>query len=304
MSRSTPAVRGGGRALGDLVRRAPVLLELFVAANLGFLVADIVLAHSINAFRHWAEWIPLVYSAAGALLLGVPLLVSRRDPREGWPRSVGFVVGWVGIAVGLAGMVWHLDSSFFEQVTLRSLVYSAPFVAPLAYAGLGLLLLMNRTVPHRRAEWSRWVLVLALAGLMGNFGLALADHAQNGFFNPLEWTSVGVSAVGVTAVAGLLLVRPTRGYIAFAWGVLALQAAAGVVGFALHAAPLLSPSSADLPERVLYGPPLFAPLLFANLALLAALGLWDLQRRPDVVHPGATDRTPAVDEVPGIGSPG
>ena len=43
---------------------ADVLLEVFVFANFAFLSLDIYLAHSINRFRHWAEWIPLVFSIA------------------------------------------------------------------------------------------------------------------------------------------------------------------------------------------------------------------------------------------------
>jgi hypothetical protein len=52
----------------------------------------------------------------------------------------------------------------------------------------------------------------------------------------------------------------------------------GVLGFALHVAADLRAPAASLWDRFLYGAPLFAPLLFANLALLAALGLWALAR--------------------------
>ena len=50
------------------------------------------------------------------------------------------------IAIGLVGVVLHLDSRFFHERTIKSLVYAAPFAAPLAYTGLGLLLIMNRMV--------------------------------------------------------------------------------------------------------------------------------------------------------------
>ena len=43
---------------------------------------------------------------------------------------------------------------------MRNLVYAAPFAAPLSYAGLGLLAILNRTVPARTVEWARWVVFL------------------------------------------------------------------------------------------------------------------------------------------------
>ena len=54
--------------------------------------------------------------------------------------------------VGLSGVIFHLESRFFYERTLRSLTYSAPFAAPLAYTGLGFLLIMNRMVEPRIAR--------------------------------------------------------------------------------------------------------------------------------------------------------
>jgi hypothetical protein len=84
--------------------------------------------------------------------------------------------------------VLHLDSRFFDERTIRSLTYAAPFAAPLAFTGLGLLLILNRLVAADSAEWAHWVLLLALGGFIGNFVFSLTDHAQNGFFNPVEWS--------------------------------------------------------------------------------------------------------------------
>ena len=39
-------------------RYKALIVELFVLSNFGFLVLDIWLAHSVNRFRHWGEWIP------------------------------------------------------------------------------------------------------------------------------------------------------------------------------------------------------------------------------------------------------
>ena len=50
-------------------------------------------------------------------------------------------------------------------------------------------------------------------------------------------------------------------------------------------ADLRSPAG-SLWDRFLYGAPLFAPLLFADLATLAALGLWGLawSQSPSIGH--------------------
>lgn len=260
----------------------PFLVEAFAASNLAFLVLDIWIAHSINDFHHPAEWIPFGYAILGAAVLAVNLAGSRpvrggadRGYHEGTGRWIGVSVGFAGVLVGVAGLLWHLSSSFFERTTLESLVYSAPFVAPLAFAGIGFLLLLNRMVDHDSMEWTRWVLFLAWGGLVGCFGLALVDHAQNGFFNPLEWVSVAAGALA-TAFFGLpLLWRVPRAFWTVLFWVAAVTAAIGVLGFALHVAPLLAQARAPFMDRVIYGPPPFAPLLFADLAALAAIAVWD-----------------------------
>src|SRR5208283_807538 len=109
-------------------------------------------------------------------------------------RDLGHLVGWSAVGIGLVGVILHLDSRFFEERTIQSLVYAAPFAAPLAYTGLGLLLILNRMVPADSAEWAYWVLLLALGGFAGNFVFSLTDHAQNGFFHATEWIPVISSA--------------------------------------------------------------------------------------------------------------
>jgi hypothetical protein len=188
------------------------------------------------------------------------------------------VVAWASILVGLAGLVWHLEGWFFESVTLLSLTYSAPFVAPLAFAGLGCLLLLNRMEDPTSAAWGQWVVFLALGGFVGNFALSLIDHAQNAFFYWTEWIPVIASALAVGVLVAVVVRPPTRLLLHGAFGAMGLQALVGLLGAALHVAPLFSGVVAEtgLWDALRYGPPVFAPLLFVDLAALAALGLWDL----------------------------
>ena len=252
------------------------LVELFVLSNLAFLVLDVWIAHSVNAFRHPLEWLPVVFAAAGSAVLAVAVAAGWRRRGALW-RWLGHAVGWAAIAVGVGGLLLHLEGRFFQQTTLEGLVYSAPFAAPLAFAGLGFLLLADRMLPPGDASWGRWVLFFALGGFVGNFALSLADHAQNGFFFAREWISVAAAAlaVGFLAVA-VAKRRPNRALVAGCWWVLAAQVLVGLLGFAWHLAAAFEGPAESLATNALYGAPLFAPLLFADLAALAALGLWEV----------------------------
>jgi hypothetical protein len=250
-------------------------IELFVVLNFAGLAADIFLAHSQNRFRHDAEWVPLYFSIAATATLAATLPMRDRSPAV-W-RDVGHLVGWLAVAVGVAGVVLHLDSRFFYERTIRSLTYAAPFAAPLAYTGLGLLLIANRMVDAGSREWPMWMLLLALGGFVGNFVFSLSDHAQNGFFNPLEWVPVVTSACAIGALAVPFLMPVTRPYLTMCAGVLAVQALVGVLGFGLHASAVVRQPAATWFEKVLSGAPPMAPLLFPNLVVLACIALWTLR---------------------------
>src|SRR5262249_36666178 len=149
-------------------------VELFALLNIAFLAVDIGLAHAVNAFAHPAEYVPVVFSVvAPAMLVAAMALGGLRPARPGEgsaacrrARGLGLAVGWGSVAVGIAGMLFHLDSAFFEAQTLKNLVYTAPFAAPLAYTGLGFLILLDRMVDSRTIDWARWIVLLALGGFV------------------------------------------------------------------------------------------------------------------------------------------
>ncbi len=120
-----------------------VLVELFAVANIAFLAVDIGIAHAINAFENRAEWVPVVFSltATPALLVATamggvrPALAGSEGAgaRGAWRRAarwLGLAIGAGSVAVGIAGLLLHLESQFFREATLKNLVYTAPFVAP------------------------------------------------------------------------------------------------------------------------------------------------------------------------------
>jgi hypothetical protein len=261
-------------------------VELFAAGNIAFLAVDIGLAHAVNAFANPAEWIPVGFSLVAIVVLVAAMALGGLRPARSSEgptarrvaRALGLMVGWGAVAVGIVGLLLHLDSAFFKEQTLKNLVYTAPFAAPLAYTGIGLLLILNRMVDARSVEWARWVVLLALGGFVGNFVLTLSDHAQNGFFRPSEWIGVVASAWAVSSLCAVLLVYDNRPLVVLALAVMAAQVLVGLLGFYLHVAADLRAPAASLWERFLFGAPLFAPLLLANLALLATLALWAVAR--------------------------
>ncbi len=277
-----------------MIRRLPsprAMVELFAAGNLAFLAVDVYVAHAVNAFEQPQEWIPVALSIAAPVLLVIEWVVGYRLSVVGGPSTtgnrqpttiLGLIVGWASIAVGVGGMLFHLQSHFFEEQTIRNLVYTAPFVAPLAYTGVGLLLLLDHTGPAEAGphiEWAQWVVFLALGGFAGNFVLSLADHAQNGFFNRGEWIPVVASALAVAFLL-MLVIKPLDTLLlsATAW-LLALETLVGLLGFALHLRANMARPGESVWARFIYGAPIFAPLLFANLAVLAAIGLWAIRIR-------------------------
>jgi hypothetical protein len=137
--------------------------------------------------------------------------------------------------------------------------------------------MLNRMIDGRTREWASWVLVLAAGGWLGNFVLSLGDHAQNGFFHPSEWTSVIGAAVAFGFLTAVLAVPDNRPLRVVAAVVMGLQIVIGLVGFGLHVHANLTRPSATLWASFLYGAPAFAPLLFADLAILGLLGLWALE---------------------------
>jgi hypothetical protein len=251
-----------------------LLLEAFALVNLGFLALDIYLAHSVNEFRKQPEYLPLYFSALAPIVL-IAGLALRSRWRTVW-TDLGYLVGWAAILIGLTGVILHLDSSFFYERTIKSLTYSAPFAAPLAYAGLGFLLVLNRMVDTESSEWAQWVLLFALGGFVGNFVFSLTDHAENGFFYPLEWVAVVASAIAVGFLVTPLLMRVSRRFLLLCAGILLAEAGVGVWGFLLHAERNLHGPSTHALKNLVYGAPPLAPLLFPNLGLLGLIALWRL----------------------------
>lgn len=258
----------------DWYRDRVLLIELFVLSNMAFLGFDIYIAHSANIHSRWTEWIPIFFSFIATIALAYKF--SFKDSGLNPIRhTTGMVVGWLSIVVGITGMVLHLQSQLFQEFSIKSLVYTAPFVAPLSFTGVGLLLLMNRMVKPGSNEWSKWVIFLSLGGFFGNFILALCDHAQNGFFSVSEWIPVFGSAMAVGFLTVTLFVNTTISFLKLCMYIMLIQIVIGCLGLYFHLTADQFEITRSIMDSLTYGPPVFAPLLLPNLALLALIGCWD-----------------------------
>lgn len=258
------------------VRDPQLLVEIFVTLNLLILAADIYIAHSVNHFGKKAEYIPLYFSMAAPVVLAIVIALRWIWKQDAPWRDVGYLIGWLSILVGLGGVLYHLESRFFVDRTIKSLTYAAPFAAPLAYTGLGFLLLVDRMIAPRTIEWARWILLLTLGGFFGNFVLSLTDHASNGFFAKTEWIPVISSAFATGFLLVPIVVRVWRRYLDLCGIVMLAQALVGILGFWFHLQANLVEPGASLWDRLVNGAPPMAPLLFPNLVGLALIGLWAL----------------------------
>jgi hypothetical protein len=113
-------------------------------------------------------------------------------------------------------------------------------------------------------------LIFATGGFAGNFVLSLADHAENGFFHRSEWNPCSLQSTLGRFFPSLFLGHPAQSYSKGAWPSWAIM---GCPGFLLHLFADLHCPSRNLFGNVISGPPLFAPLLLPNLAILGFLGL-------------------------------
>lgn len=251
-------------------------VEVFVTLNLLILSADIYIAHSVNQFAKAAEYIPFYFSLASSPVMATIIALRWIWKLDSPWRDLGYLVGWLAILIGLGGVLFHLESRFFLDHTVKSLTYAAPFAAPLAYTGLGFLLLVNRMVPAGSTEWARWITLLALGGFFGNFVLTLTDHAENGFFLHTEWIPVISSALATGFLLVPVMSTVSRKFLDLCAIVLGVQAAVGVLGFWYHLRANLVEPGSSLWDRLVNGAPPLAPLLFPNLVGLALIGLWAL----------------------------
>ncbi len=251
------------------------VLLIFAASNFLFMGFDVALAHSYNRFADPREWYPIAYSAMGGLT--VLLYGVLREPGK-LARSAFWIMAWIGFSMGVAGLYLHLAHAAWHEVSLRSLVYAAPIAAPLSYSGVALIALTAdgffdclKSVSRRQC-----LLLLVGAGFSGNLALTTLDHARNGFFRPEEWFSVAAAAFGAVVLlwAGASDKPSTREEYFTILAALVLQIFTGLIGFVFHLYADWHNIMATVPDKIIFGAPIFAPLLFCDIAVLGIIAVF------------------------------
>ena len=243
----------------------------------------------------WCFWPACCWEEFAPWLPGSPQerqpTVSRRLAR--W---LGLGVGWGSIILGVTGLILHLRSDFFADPTLKNLVYTAPFVAPLAYTGVGLVLILNRTVESQVPG------LVALGGLAGDGRICWQLRTLSG--RPCSERLLRTNRVDRSdrrsARGGL---PDRRGH--FTSGTTPARSDLDVDGCPggrgpARALTCISSGNLDSPtvslwERFVFGAPVFAPLLFADLAVLAVLGLWGMEQALQREEQAPVDEISALD---------
>src|SRR5215469_10687832 len=122
------------------------VIEAFCFVNLAFLAFDIYIAHSTNHFQRVEEWIPFYFSLAGPLLLALGFVLLHKWKVQAPWRDLGHLVGWAAIAIGCAGVIFHLDSRSSHAPTFKRGTCPPRSPGTLAHPRTGMPRTMNRRV--------------------------------------------------------------------------------------------------------------------------------------------------------------
>lgn len=272
--------------------QAMLLMAAFNEVMLGL---DTFLAHVLNNTIQPREWIPIIFGpAAGVLLLVAGLLALRNRKTAAWLATAVFLTS---IIVGILGAYFHFirgilpSAPLGSRITLNLLVWAPPFLAPFAFAGIGVLgisaawkesptgsgrleLPFNRTVQMPYSKTRAYFFLVSLGTLVALVSSAL-DHARHPWENPWLWLPlvVGVFGTAVSAGMGAINRKLTTEDVTIYIAAMVLLVVVGIIGAYFHIQADLTSQSSIVPERFLRGAPFMSPLLFSNMGIVGLLAL-------------------------------
>lgn len=122
------------------------LIVAILVAGFAMLIVDLRFEHVDVLRKHWTAWIPIVYSAAMVLMGLLALQLWERGGRQTLMAAfvVSFIVGGLGFWFHTKGHLVSSVATVFSAWT-QPLRYKdvPPPLAPLSFAGLGLLGLLS-----------------------------------------------------------------------------------------------------------------------------------------------------------------
>lgn len=292
----------GAEAIATHLRDGRFQRGLSLVAGLASIPAgcDVILEHYRGSYGNRMMWTPVV--ASGAMTIaGIWGAFSRRAA-----RTVLRWTSWATLLDGLVGFGFHVRGVARKpggwRLPVENIIMGPPILAPLlfgvtAYLGLIASYLRPEETPAfdprpRAARLRDWVLRrppspwrvelregrfqrhLAVATVIGTFcsGFeALYSHYKTNFKYKAQWTPVILTPLLMGAAgASVKSARAGRTWLP-AFSLLAMLN--GTVGFFYHARGILRRpgGTRQLFYNVIYGPPIFAPLLFAACGFVGLL---------------------------------
>ena len=302
------------RTLSHHIREGKFQRSLALLAGLSSIIAGLEVSyeHYRGSYSNPVMYTPVVLS--GALFAsGVSAAVSRRAARTVLP-----VVSAIALADCLVGFGFHIRGIKRKpggwRLPVFNIVMGPPIFAPLlfgtsAYLGLVASFLRREDSVQsarrlREPAWSkllpqkldhheitvvqelregRFQKHLAFATACAAFfsGIeALYSHHKNNFKYKAQWSPIVIAGLLVATALGAI--RSPRIAKKLLPAVSTLAMADGAVGFCYHARGVVRrPGGLKHPVyNVMYGPPIFAPLLFAACGFLGLLaGMFRRERR-------------------------
>ena len=280
-------------------------LSLIAGASSVLAGAEVAYEHYKGSYGQQIMYSPVICGGAMTIagLLGA---ISSRCARTvlRWTSAITLLDGLVGFVFHCRGIArkpggWRLP--------VTNIVMGPPIFAPLLFgvsAYLGLIASFLRpeesapmilrspkarilsltsdeiaahhpwTMGLREGRFQKHLAVATIVGTFCSGAEALYSHYKNNFRYVAQWTPIIIAPLLTGAAAGAI-VSPK---IARTWlpAISALAIADGAVGFFYHARGIVRrPGGLKTPVyNIVYGPPIFAPLLFAacgSVGLLASL---------------------------------
>lgn len=276
-------------------------LSLLVGASSVLAGVEVAYEHYRAGYGQRVMYTPVVFSGA-MTIAGVWGAFS--------PRAARTVLRWTSAATladGLIGFGFHVRGIDRKpggwRLPITNITMGPPIFAPLLFgvsAYLGLVASFLRpeeapagtdapsplaaqqhpwTVGLREGRFQQHLAAATVAGAFCSGGEALYSHYKGNFRYKAQWTPIVLAPLLMGAAAGAI----ASPEVARTWlpvmSVLAI--AAGAVGFCYHVRGVSRrPGGFEQPlHNLIYGPPVFAPLLFAACGFMGLLA--SLMRRED-----------------------
>lgn len=273
------------------------LMLLLVGMNLIMVGFESYLAHLISGSIKPMEAIPVFFGPIAGLVLFLALFVRIQRKQVTLASLLIIGVAAASVGVGIIGSAFHWERDLVpvelggSRLRWNWLIYGPPALAPLAFAGIGLMGiiaaledtkpesgkltipgLITLNTPLKQTQQLLWLVGL---GLLAATVSSFMDHGRTDFENIFVWIPVvfGIFGSVVTILMAVYEKRTTSDYLIFFWSMM-LMVLVGVLGFGLHVNTDLAEGTGEvLRDRFIRGAPPLAPMLFANMGLLGIISM-------------------------------